>query len=68
MTLIFTKTVKDSFGEQMDVDVVSYGNDLQVELDKRSEYDLGFRITELDKLIKTLQEAKDVLYRGRNTD
>lgn len=63
--LISTTSIKDKHGNYIDVDVWREGEELTVKLDPHhGEIDYYFGVTEVDKLIKTLQKAKEVLSRG----
>ncbi|CKG62959.1 Uncharacterised protein [Streptococcus pneumoniae] len=65
----FGKTVKCAYGGLLDIYVYKYGEKKVVELENHDdEFTPSFGVDEIDELIKTLQEAKEVLTRGRNTD
>lgn len=60
--LMFTTSIKDKYGNFIDVDVWKEGDELTVKLDPHhGEIDYYFGATEVDKLINALQRAKEML-------
>jgi len=65
----FNKRVQDRYFTFIDITIENYaGNNRVLIRDTETDFEACFGYDEIDDLIKTLQEAKEVLARGRNTD